>query len=148
MPILSPRCDVVVEVVGRVRKGREDDNLVVSGVDWRLALRSDEPFQFLELVVSRRVDIACLTQEPSELGLVFFEFLLPSYAVHVLEQDLDLVADQIGVELGVLDFNVLDIELLNVVAFVRFDSPKEFLNTVEQAFKREGKGVDPVTRKP
>ena len=101
--------EVVVEVVRGVGEGREDQHLAIAGIDGRAELAGDLRFEVLELGVVLRGDLGHFFQQFFDEDEVGGQVLLPARHVHVVEVDLDLLAD--GVLAGHGDVVIIEVRV-------------------------------------
>ena len=77
VPLLENRGEVLVEVVGGVGKGGEEENFAVAGIDGRGDLAEDVVFQVLEFGVVGRRDLLHLLEQGLDHAEVGAQVVLP-----------------------------------------------------------------------
>src|ERR1035438_8573268 len=95
---LCPIGKLLVEILGGVGKGGEDDELAVAGIERRAALALDDFAQSLELGVPRRAYLFRRRKERRQPVAVLGQVLPPADTVNVLQQHLYLAADEQALE--------------------------------------------------
>src|SRR6185295_6950381 len=112
---LGPGRELLVEVAGGVRKSSEHDDLAVLTIDRVTALVRDDFAEGGELGVAFSGDLAGRADHGCQTIAILNEILLPAHEVHVLQQHLDLAADQQALEGRILDVHVVDVDLLQIL---------------------------------
>jgi len=116
--LLRPGCELCVEILGRVGEGGEDENFAVARIDRLAAFVLYDLAQRCQLGVTGAIDPRGLGMQCREPVAVFDEVLAPAHLVHVIEQNLDLVAEQQGLEGGIIQIDLLDLNLFETVVVV------------------------------
>ena len=99
--------DVLVEVVRRVRKGGEDNDFLVAGVNGMGDLLVDQVKQLSELAVMRRGNVGHHEKQLLQRFCVRFQVAQPGQIVHIGQIDLDLAANAEKVGVLVIGISVL-----------------------------------------
>ena len=102
-------------------------------------LRSMTSRRRRELGVARRAHLVRGGVECGEAVAVLDQVLLPADEVHVLQQHLDLAADEQALEGGIVDVHVLDVDLLQLLG-VALDAGQRGFHVAQLALHGEGKG--------
>ena len=63
----NPVRDVLVEVVGGIGKGREDQDLAIAGIDRAGNLAADQLLEAAELLIPFNVDVSCVSEQPGQI---------------------------------------------------------------------------------
>ena len=111
--LLRPRRNVAIEIIRRVGEGREQQDLSIVRVDRRADLVGDDPFESRQLRVSIRRHKASGGQQRAETITVLGKILPPTNAINVLQQHLDLAANEQRFEGGIIDIDIVDGRFLN-----------------------------------
>ena len=111
--LLRPRRNVAIEIIRRVGEGREQQDLSIVRVDRRADLVGDDPFESRQLRVTIRRHKASGGQQRAETITVLGKILPPTNAINVLQQHLDLAANEQRFEGGIIDIDIVDGRFLN-----------------------------------
>jgi hypothetical protein len=82
--LLRPARKLVIEILGGVGEGGEDEKLAVAGIERRAALALDDFAECLELGVARRAHLLRRREQRRQPVAVLDEVLPPADTVHVL----------------------------------------------------------------
>ena len=116
----GPGGKLLVEVLGGVGEGGEDDDLAVAAIDGVAAFVLNHFAQAGELGVAGGIDLLGRCQQGGQAVAVFDEVLLPADQIDVAEQHLDLAPDQQALEGRVVDVDIGDVDFFDFVG-VCFD---------------------------
>ena len=139
--------DVLVEVIRRIRKGGEDDEFSVVGVDRVGDLLVDQVKQLPEFTVMRRGDVGHHEKQQLQRFGVRLKVAQPGQIVHIGQIDLDLAAN--SEKVGVLVIGIPVLGCRQVVQFqhlpailVVLDGGDGIRDQLVDAFQRKAEGID------
>ena len=105
---------MLVKVFCGIGECGEDQYLPVPGVDRIVDFSGDQLFQRSEFFIVLRRDLFRNMEQFHQMVLVGLQFLFPAYDIAVLNQHLDLIADQQIRKDIRIDFNVVNVQFIEV----------------------------------